>query len=219
MYQNYPEFEVLDLGLVLYKNVIPNPELVIEKINKLDDRFMSNEHSGSQTSVRAWQPWEYEDLTFCEKKYLPQPDLIPAQDFYFKEMLEISNALYDSLDVAKNHYADVLYPHAGRNIKGREFNIDLLRYKTGGYLPAHQDQGVSTRILSTVSYLNDDYVGGEIEFVNSKVKIKPPAGSIIFFPSNYLYVHEVHPIVSGERYSLPHWFHNRKDFLISTGEE
>lgn len=219
MYQNYPEFEILDLGLVLYKNVIPDPSGIIDKINSLDEKVRSNFHNGERTVAKNWEPWTYGEMTFCDKKYLPQPDLIPAEDFYFKEMTEISESLYNSLEVATNHYTNILYPYAGRNIKGREFNIDLLRYKPGGHLPAHQDQGISTRTLSTVSYLNDDYVGGEIEFMHSAVKIKPPAGSIIFFPSNYLYVHEVHPIVSGERYSLPHWFHNREDFLISDGTE
>lgn len=219
MFQNYPDFEVLDLGLVLYKNVIPEPQSIVDKINSLDARFTSMEHGDARTSVHAWSPWSYGEMTFCDKKYLPQPDMVSPEDFYAKEMLEISNALYDSLEVASNHYTNVLYPYAGRNIKGREFNMDLLRYKPGGHLPAHQDQGVSTRILSTVSYLNDNYVGGEIEFINSGVKIKPPAGSIVFFPSNFLYVHEVHPIESGERYSLPHWFHNREDFLISDGTE
>jgi len=219
MFQNSLDFEVLDLGLVLYKNVIPNPESIINNINSLDDKVNSNVHDGIRTAAKPWEPWSYENLVFCDKKYLPQPELIQPNDFYYKELLEISEALYNSLEVAKNHYANVLYPYAGRNIKGREFNIDLLRYKPGGHLPAHQDQGISTRILSTVSYLNDDYVGGEIEFMHSGIKIKPPAGSIIFFPSNYLYVHEVHPIVSGERYALPHWFHNREDFLISDGTE
>jgi len=70
-------------------------------------------------------------------------------------------------------------------------------------------------------YLNNNYEGGEIEFKHSNIKIKPDPGSIIFFPSNFLYVHEVHPILSGERYSMPHWYHNI-DFEIarnSTGEE
>lgn len=219
MSQPYPDFEILDLGLVIYKNVIPDPQGIIDKINSLEERFLSNEHSGIATAVNTWQPWSYGEKVFCDKKYLPRPELINDNDFYAKDMMEISKALYDSLETAANHYTNVLYPYAGRTIKGREFNIDLLRYKPGGHLPAHQDQGVSTRILSTVSYLNDSYIGGEIEFQISKVKIKPPAGSIIFFPSNFLYVHEVHPIVSGERYALPHWFHNREDFLISDGTE
>jgi predicted 2-oxoglutarate/Fe(II)-dependent dioxygenase YbiX len=126
--------------------------------------------------------------------------------------------MYSSLDLAFEHYSKTVYPFAGENIKNREESINLLRYGISGHLPAHQDQGVSSRVLSSVMYLNDDYAGGEIEFVNSNVKLKPNAGSIIFFPSNFLYVHEVHPITSGFRYSMPHWYHNIRDMRNSTGE-
>lgn len=219
MNQNQPNFEILDLGLVVYKDAVPSPKDLIDKINDLDRRFMNNEHQSQNTKVRAWEPWEYGDQSFCDKKYLPQVQHIYDHDYYAKELREISGLLYSSLDNAANHYMHNLYPYAGRTIKNREFNIDLLRYKEGGYLPAHQDQGISSRLLSTVMYLNDDYEGGEIEFVHSGVKIKPPAGSIIFFPSNFIYVHEVHPITRGERYALPHWFHNREDFIESDGTE
>jgi Rps23 Pro-64 3,4-dihydroxylase Tpa1-like proline 4-hydroxylase len=119
------------------------------------------------------------------------------------------------------HYSTKLYPFAKNNLKSRERVMHLLRYDKGGYLPPHQDQGVSTRVLSVLLYLNDDYEGGEIEFPQSGVKIKPSAGSLIFFPSNFLYVHTVHPLISGQRYSLPNWYHNvtyenKKD---STGKE
>jgi Rps23 Pro-64 3,4-dihydroxylase Tpa1-like proline 4-hydroxylase len=96
--------------------------------------------------------------------------------------------------------------------------MHLLKYEKSGHLPAHSDQGISSRVLSTVIYLNDNYSGGEIEFKHSQVKIKPKAGSIIFFPSNFLYVHEVYPITDGVRYSLPHWYHNMKNIINSNGD-
>jgi Rps23 Pro-64 3,4-dihydroxylase Tpa1-like proline 4-hydroxylase len=212
-------YEVLDLGLVYYKNAIPNPESIIEVVNSVDSRYMSGEHGNSFTQVSPWSPWTYEHLHFNDQKFFPEPATLSPEDYYYAEMAEVTEKMYSSLDAAFHHYSTSVYPFAGPNIKGREDSINLLRYGQSGHLPAHQDQGVSTRVLSTVMYLNDDYDGGEIEFINSKVKIKPEAGSIIFFPSNFLYVHEVHPITSGYRYSMPHWYHNRKDMLHSTGEE
>jgi hypothetical protein len=38
------EYEKLDLGLVYYKNVIENPQRLIDIVNDVDDRFMANEH-------------------------------------------------------------------------------------------------------------------------------------------------------------------------------
>ena len=80
---------------------------------------------------------------------------------------------------------------------------------------------MSTRVLSVLLYLNDDYDGGELEFRQSKIKFKPEPGSVLFFPSNFLYVHEVHPVTKGPRYALPNWYHNvplsqKRD---STGQE
>jgi len=213
------DYEVLDFGLVYYKNVIKDSQLLIDTINDIDDRFLRNEHKDAQTKVKAWSPWSYNDKVFNYQKFFPEPDQIDPRDYYCKEMYEVSEALYSSLDKAFKHYAETLYPFAGKNIKGRESSIHLLKYGEGGHLPAHIDQGVSSRVLSSVMYLNDDYAGGEIEFVQSDVKLKPEAGSIIFFPSNFLYVHEVHEITSGYRYSMPHWYHNMKKIMLSTGEE
>jgi len=216
-------YEILDLGLVLYKNAIKDPEKIIYDVNLLDKRYSDGEHGSSFTDVKPWIAWQNESAktmeTFCWQKFFPPGHVINANDYYFNEQVSISKRLYESLDFATNHYANVLYPFCGKNIKNREFSIHLLKYEAGGFLPAHQDHGVSSRILSTVSYLNDDYEGGEIEFANSNISLKPPAGSIIFFPSNFLYVHEVRPITNGFRYSLPHWYHNMRQPIFSTGEE
>ena len=213
-------YRVLDLGLVYYKNVIPEPERLIDMIESLNTRFLANEHgSDESTMVKDWTPWSYGDMIFNYQKFFPEAKDIPETDYYSSEMKQIANILYGSLEKAFTHYSQVIYPFAGKNIKSREYSIHLLKYGVGGHLPAHQDQGISSRVLSSVMYLNDNYSGGEIEFVNSGVKLKPEAGSIIFFPSNFLYVHEVYPITEGQRYSMPHWYHNMKDSILSNGQE
>lgn len=214
------DYRVLDLGLVYYKNVIQDPQLLIDAIEDLNVRFLANEHlNDARTVVRDWTPWSYGEMIFNYQKFFPEAKDISDTDYYGKEMKHIANVLYGSLDKAFAHYSQQLYPFAGKNIKTREQSIHLLKYGIGGHLPAHQDQGISSRVLSTVMYLNDDYLGGEIEFRQSGVKIKPEAGSIIFFPSNFLYVHEVYPITEGFRYSMPHWYHNMYNPINSNGNE
>jgi hypothetical protein len=212
-------YEILDLGLVKYTNAISNPDKIVSLIEDVDRRFMAGEHGDVDTIVAAWNPWTYNELLFNYQKFFPEVKDIPANDPYAKEMIEIADVLYSSLNAALTHYSNELYPFAAKNIKARENTIHLLKYGNGGHLPAHQDQGISSRVLSSVMYLNDNYDGGEIEFKNSGVKIKPEAGSIIFFPSNFLYVHEVYPITRGFRYSMPHWFHNMKEPIFSNGDE
>lgn len=84
-------------------------------------------------------------------------------------------------------------------------SIEALKYEPGEKYVMHFDNGskhVANRITSTVIYLNDDYEGGEIEFTNFGIKVKPQKNSIAIFPSNYPYMHVAHQVTSGVRYAL-----------------
>ena len=205
-------YEILDLGMVYYKNIVNNPADLINKIEELDARYQEDKPAPFKTSVKPWVPWTYGDganmLTFNMQKFIPQVKDIPKSDIYLNEQTFISDELFGALDRTLEHYSTELYPFAEKNIKSREKTMHLLRYDKTGHLPAHQDQGISTRVLSVLLYLNDDYEGGEIEFRHSGLKFKPEAGSVLFFPSNFLYVHEVYPVTRGPRYALPNWYHN-----------
>lgn len=216
------DFEILDLGLVYYKNIIPNSEETIELIKKLSERYANGDHGDSFTKVEPWEAWHDPHMPkpFCHKFYIYRHQNIPEQDFYREDLLKIADSLYGSLDRAFEHYANELYPWAKNAAKSEEPGDGVLRYESdGGHLPAHQDLGVSSRLISTVSYLNDNYLGGEIEFRQSGVKLKPEAGSVVFFPSNFLYVHEIMPITDGTRFSMPHWFHHLSNPRMSDGTE
>lgn len=88
--------------------------------------------------------------------------------------------------------------------------LNILKYSDNqGYLN-HYDGGTETaRSVSAIAYLNNDYSGGEIEFVNFKIKIKPEPGMMIIFPSNYAYSHIAHPVTSGKKYSVVTWARDR----------
>ena len=217
-------YEILDLGMVYYKNIIKDPQGLIEKIEELDLRYAFDKPDASETVAKPWVPWKNEtgrQETFCLQKFIPQVQNISSTDRYRDEQIFISSQLFDALDETFKHYSTQIYPFAERNIKSREHMMHLLRYDSSGYLPEHQDQGVSTRVLSVLLYLNDDYEGGEITFKNSNLTLKPESGSVLFFPSNFLYIHEVAPVTKGPRYALPNWYHNvpLEQKRNSTGEE
>lgn len=220
-----PEFnyEILDLGLVYYTDVIKNPGLLIDQIEELDTKY--NLEQNKNTSVKPWVAWTYGEgqnkLMFCWQKFIPQVEHISTLDVYKDEQTNISSQLFGALQKTFDHYTKELYPFAEKNIKSREQTMHLLKYDESGHLPAHQDQGISSRVLSVLLYLNDDYEGGEIEFQNSGIKFKPKEGSVLFFPSNFLYVHEVYPVTKGPRYALPNWYHNIpfSEKRESTGDE
>ena len=85
----------------------------------------------------------------------------------------------------------------------RIFGIN--RYFKDAEMGPHADQADGNLSLrySIVTYLNDDYEGGEIEFPNQSIKIKPVAGSSIIFPSSAPYLHRSHKIISGKKYMCP----------------
>ena len=88
--------------------------------------------------------------------------------------------------------------------------IDLLKYSSGGKYDVHTDQATSCqRHLSIIINLNDKYVGGDLIFTDQKgkeiKKLKLDKGSIVFFPSNFMYPHSIEPITKGTRYSIVAW--------------
>ena len=59
-------------------------------------------------------------------------------------------------------------------------------------------------ILTVLGALNDDYEGGEFMMFGDH-QIQMPTGSVMVFPSNFLFPHEVKPVKSGVRYSYVSW--------------
>ena len=59
-------------------------------------------------------------------------------------------------------------------------------------------------VLSIVGALNEDYEGGEFIMWETE-KIELPQGSIMIFPSNFMYPHKVTPVTQGTRYSYVSW--------------
>ena len=86
------------------------------------------------------------------------------------------------------------------------------RYSTNTQMAVHCDHIKSMfdgerkgiPILSIVAGLNDNYEGGEFIMWNSeKIHIRP--GSILIFPSNFIYPHAVSEVTSGTRYTCVSW--------------
>jgi Rps23 Pro-64 3,4-dihydroxylase Tpa1-like proline 4-hydroxylase len=120
---------------------------------------------------------------------------------------KINNMCYELISSAIHNYRGIF--KIEEDIKDIE-TYGLLRYSGGEHYKFHYDGGTeSKRSISVLIYLNDDYEGGEIEFPNFKTTIKPKAGTLILFPSNYAYGHIAHPVTSGTKYVIATWLHDR----------
>jgi predicted 2-oxoglutarate/Fe(II)-dependent dioxygenase YbiX len=94
----------------------------------------------------------------------------------------------------------------------KDFSIDidtgynLLKYDEGDFYIEHTDSfKQQQRSLSCSLQLNDDYTGGEFAFFGKDVILKSKKGSAIVFPSNFMYPHEIMPVIHGTRYSIITW--------------
>lgn len=183
----------------IFENVWPNPQQTIEAI----EAECSNPESGV-----SWQragtigSGAYQDVRTNSLM-----DLTYLSDVTNNQVVQnVNNIFYTTLLATSNSYAkrfDIHEPFFHENYQ-------LLKYNGGTYYNAHYDGGTGIgRSVSALCYLNDDYEGGELEFVNFKVKIKPTAGMIILFPSNYAYRHIAHPVTSGTKYAIVTWIKDR----------
>lgn len=79
-----------------------------------------------------------------------------------------------------------------------------------GYFSFHCEAGVrmaSDRVMTYMVYLNDVAEGGETEFLEQCIRIKPKKGTVVFFPTHATHVHRGNPVLSGEdKYILTGWY-------------
>jgi len=134
--------------------------------------------------VDSWmvQPWGVKMLPSQE---MPE-EIIQILDTVFMLAYKKCIELYDV----------ELYPFQNKR-------IPLIKFEKNYKMNEHAD---TTGDLAAIYYLNDDYEGGEINFMDHGLKIKPKANSFITFPSNSDYWHEVLENSGKERYSATYWF-------------
>lgn len=119
---------------------------------------------------------------------------------------DIHNQMYFLLVAALGPYSKKY----GINTQLFHENYSILKYSCSQMYHPHYDGDPSSgRMVSAIVYLNNEYEGGEIEFINFGIKIKPEPGMLIIFPSNYAYSHIAHPVTSGTKYAIVTWITDR----------
>ena len=56
-------------------------------------------------------------------------------------------------------------------------------------------------VITASIALNEGFSGGQLEFAHAGLSVRPPKGTAILYPSNYIGSHAVAPVLFGERYS------------------
>lgn len=193
-------------AIAVYENVLDNCEEHIRIANMLsnDDSLEINFYDSTVLSSSE-DPYAVRTSMLSPTRTGSQ--LYISSDFENDELTKLENLYNEVVFTRLKSYKETF--GIGEDIYNPE-NFQLLRYETGEYFNSHYDAYPAVnRSISILIYLNDDYEGGEIEFVNFSTKIKPKAGTLIMFPSNYPYRHVAHPVTKGTKYAVATFLHER----------
>jgi hypothetical protein len=198
------EFEELAPGIISYTKVIDDPQLFISDLEGLVEINNLIWSDATQSDGHDAEPMKTPSIRECKAMSLPPYDSDPRLATAVPgAQLTLHNFLNDSLYPAINDYR---FRHSATQWD-QSHGWQILKYGQGNHFVNHfDDSRAYPRTVSMSFYLNDDYEGGEIEFPRFGLKIKPKANQLIMFPSNYVYNHTVHPVVSGTRYAVVCWW-------------
>jgi hypothetical protein len=220
-YYHIPEItwssvEELSPGIFVYHDVLPTDMNIVERLEQvIDDKSNYYNYMEAMVGYGMKMP-DYRD---CYDFKYKKTDIAHDKSEASQKLQQLWQDLYDRKVAAVKDYA-------------RKFNVGELRYweamnfvkyGPGQHFQEHTDHGYSYNcVVSLVAYPNDDYVGGELEFRLQGLKVKPRAGDLFIFPSNYMYPHKSLPVESGTKHSIvtmldySEKFHNPK-FYEETG--
>jgi predicted 2-oxoglutarate/Fe(II)-dependent dioxygenase YbiX len=183
-------FDLCDY-IVVFENIVPD-ELCAEVLDEY-----SNDKNWVNTTVSGGAN---RDIRRCDAINMSEAFIIEQNQ---EKRKGIDEKLFVCASDAIKKYNEK-FKHA--NIQG-DSGYTLLRYQEGEFYSEHTDHYLQQpRIVSCSFTLNNDFEGGEFGFFDRKLVYKPPKGSALMFPSNFLYPHEVMPVTRHVRYSIITWF-------------
>lgn len=180
----------LAFGVNLYKNTIDKDEC---------DKLIANlEKELSKPNGPSWRgPDEEQSLRLVSEFPISEKILGPETDLN-KELYKIYKSAFQLIKKCIDDYA------TSWEIGIEKYEpLNFVKYTyPNNYFGLHTDHSPSTvRTVSAILYLNDDYLGGELNFPRiDGLNIKPETGDIIVFPSTYTYQHESTPMLQGTKY-------------------
>jgi hypothetical protein len=194
--QTWSSVEELGFGLYVYRDVIPQSFEVAKRLEEV----ILNPNTG----------YSYQEALVGYQTKMPE--YRDCYDFKFKksdlerdtseESLKLQSLWQDVYDRQINALKDY-----SRRLNIGELRyweaMNFIKYEKNQHFMEHHDHGYSYNcVVSMVAYPNDDYEGGELYFRLLNLKIKPRAGDLYIFPSNFMYPHQAMPVTEGTKYSI-----------------
>jgi hypothetical protein len=194
--ESWSSVEQLAPGIFVYHDVLPKDMNIIERLEEvLSSKSNYYNYMEAMVGYGMKMP-EYRD---CYDFKFKKTDIMHDPSISSQKLQKLWQDLYDrKLSVVK---------HYSRNFNLGELRyweaMNFVKYGPGQHFQEHTDHGYSYNcVVSLVAYPNDDYVGGELEFRLQGIKVKPRAGDLFIFPSNFMYPHKSLPVESGTKHSI-----------------
>lgn len=123
----------------------------------------------------------------------------------------ISNCLQEGCDL----YCQAFVTSLGRYIKSSIIEFTEFKFQEtpigGGFHDWHFENTHNSltdrRFLVWSIFLNDVEEGGELEFLNYPVRVKPKKGSMVLFPPYFTHLHRGNPPISNNKYIATGWYY------------
>lgn len=193
------------------KVIMPSPSNTLEQyihvFNDIIPKDLCDEIIREYENSPDWRDAEVADEHYpvnkharnCKNMMISDLEIIGKNNEYRRSL---DDRLYESIKKAM-----ILYHEHHQDFRIEiDTGYQLLKYDTGGFYVQHVDSFLKEqRSVSCAIILNDDYDGGEFAFFDRQMMIKSRKGSVIMFPSNFMFPHEVMPVSSGTRYSIITW--------------
>lgn len=203
------EYKILSDKIVYFEKVILNYQELIDLANSLNCK-----------SVTPWEVWKangslnsdsYGEIKFLNRKFYNQEN---EEDK--KKSIKLIETLCDSIILCAKKYSEIYnipekdFIFFSEIIKDNSTKIGFYKYDQGVSMGPHLDLNKDNSYLeyTVVIYMNSDYEGGELNFPNHNITIKPSAGSIAIYPSGDPFLHESKTVTKGNKILITH--HLRK---------
>lgn len=82
-------------------------------------------------------------------------------------------------------------------------NVEIVKYPCGAHKNFHKDKTRSTTTAASITYLNDDYIGGHT--IIEGVDVQPLSGRTVYFDGRE-FRHGVSNVIKRDRYTLSMWY-------------
>ena len=149
-------------------------------------------------------------LLFYDREKLTREDhktVNISHDYNFSASSRIAEEIFPKIKPCVDEYLQAF------NVLGlRKFLLHDLKLKEipagGGFHAWHYENGaldVAARQFVVQIYLNDDFDGGETEFLYQNRREKAVAGDVLIFPCQYTHVHRGNPPIDGDKYLVTSW--------------